>query len=92
MAGTDMDRMLLHPCFSAATLLLTNIIQHPISPQSQLDLSIVEPFLHLLEVLAGRHGECTQSAEAKRMHGVCQDLKCKAREAVARIGVNLIWA
>ncbi|KFA46923.1 hypothetical protein S40293_03597 [Stachybotrys chartarum IBT 40293] len=84
--------MLLHPCFSAATLLLANIIQHPISPQAQLDLSIVEPFLHLLEFLAGRHGECTQSTEAKRMHGVCRDLECQAREAMARTGLSLIWA
>lgn len=83
------NRILLHPFFAAVELLLHNVIQHPESSQAASDLHIVEPFLHLLEILAGEKRQCSRSEEAERMYRLCNELNGRAREAVERSNMRL---
>ena len=46
------------------------------------DLQIVEPFLHLLEILAGDKRQCSRSEEAEGIYRLCKELSGRAREAV----------
>lgn len=85
------DRILLHPFFAAVRVILQNVLRCPASPQAHTDLQIVEPFLRLLEVLAGEGIRGTRSEEAKRMHQVCNDLNAKAKVAVERVSLEVLF-
>lgn len=76
-------RILLHPFFAAVEVLLHNVIRHPASPQATSDLHIVEPFIRLLEILAGDKRQCSRSEEAERMYRLCNELNDRARQAVS---------
>jgi hypothetical protein len=84
-------RVLLHPFFAAVTLLLNNLIRSPASRQAQSDLHIVEPFLRLLETLAGDERRCSQSEEARHMYEICSDLDSRAKVAVEGMGMIIAF-
>ena len=85
------DRILLHSFFAAVRVILQNVLRCPAAPQAHTDLHIVEPFLRLLEILAGEGRNCSRSEEANRMHQVCNDLNAKAKEAVERVDLGIIF-
>jgi hypothetical protein len=85
----ETPRILLHPFFAAVEVLLHNVIRQPASPQATSDLHIVEPFLHLLEILAGDKRQCSRSEGAERMYGLCKELKGRAHEAVKQLDMSL---
>ncbi|KAL7811154.1 fungal-specific transcription factor domain-containing protein [Trichoderma gracile] len=74
--------MLLHAFFAAASSMLINLTQHPMSPNATSDLELVEPFLRLLETLARNSSTLSQSEELARMRRTCNRLKIEAKEAV----------
>ncbi|RFU72800.1 fungal specific transcription factor domain-containing [Trichoderma arundinaceum] len=74
--------MLLHAFFAAASSMLYNLTQNPMSPNAISDLDLVEPFLRLLETLARGPSTLSQSDELVRMHHTCNNLNLKAKEAV----------
>lgn len=82
-------RILLHPFFAAVEVLLHNVIRHPASPQATSDLHIVEPFIRLLEILAGDKRQCSRSEEAERMYLLCNALNDRARNAVSFSNMTL---
>lgn len=82
-------RILLHPFFAAVEVLLHNVIRHPASPQATSDLHIVEPFIRLLEILAGDKRQCSRSEEAERMYRLCNELNDRARQAVSLSDMTL---
>lgn len=87
----DTFRVLLHPFFAAVEVILHNVIQHPASLQATSDLYIVEPFLQLLEILAGDQRQCSRSEEADRMYGLCKELNDRAHDAVKHLNMSLAW-
>ena len=72
---------MLRPCFAAVTALLRNILHNPTSGKAQSDLDIVEPFLQLLDTLAGEEKQCFQSEQSIRMRQFCLELNGRATEA-----------
>ncbi|KAL1877531.1 hypothetical protein Daus18300_002519 [Diaporthe australafricana] len=81
--------LLLHSFFAAVEVLLGNVLRQPASAQASSDLRIVEPFLGLLEILAGDKRQCSRSEEAERMYRVCNDLHGRARQAVEQSNMSL---
>ncbi|KAJ0109682.1 hypothetical protein J7T55_014244 [Diaporthe amygdali] len=81
--------ILLHSFFAAVEGLLNNLLRHPGSPQASSDLNIVEPFIRLLEILAGNKRQCAQSEEAEQMYRLCTELRSRAREAVEQSNMSL---
>ncbi|UKZ94145.1 uncharacterized protein TrAFT101_009031 [Trichoderma asperellum] len=74
--------MLLHAFFAAASSMLYNLTQNPMSPNAVSDLDLVEPFLRLLETLASDPSILSQSEELVRMRRTCNSLNLEAKEAV----------
>lgn len=74
--------MLLHAFFAAASSMLYNLTQNPMSPNAISDLDLVDPFLRLLETLAGDPTTLSLSEELARMHRTCNSLNFEAKEAV----------
>ncbi|KAL7919888.1 fungal-specific transcription factor domain-containing protein [Trichoderma austrokoningii] len=74
--------MLLHAFFAAASSMLYNLTQNPMSPNAISDLGLVEPFLRLLETLARDPSTVSQSQELVRMRHTCNSLNLEAKEAV----------
>lgn len=74
--------MLLHAFFAAASSMLHNLTQNPISPNAISDLHLVEPFLRLLETLSRDPNTLSQSKELAQMHRACSSLNLKAKKAV----------
>ncbi|UKZ68401.1 uncharacterized protein TrAtP1_009439 [Trichoderma atroviride] len=74
--------MLLHAFFAAASSMLYNLTQNPMSPDAISDLDLVEPFLRLLETLARDPRTLSQSDELVRMRRTCNSLNLEAKEAV----------
>lgn len=74
--------MLLHAFFAAASSMLHNLTQNPMSPNAVSDLDLVEPFLRLLETLARDPSILSQSEELVRMRRTCNSLNLEAKEAV----------
>lgn len=74
--------MLLHAFFAAASSMLYNLTQNPMSPNAISDLDLVEPFLRLLETLARDPRTLSQSEELVRMRRTCNSLNLEAKEAV----------
>lgn len=74
--------MLLHAFFGAASSMLYNLTQNPMSPNAISDLHLVEPFLRLLETLARDPSTPSQSEELVRMRHTCSSLNLEAKEAV----------
>ncbi|KAL6861976.1 fungal-specific transcription factor domain-containing protein [Trichoderma novae-zelandiae] len=74
--------MLLHAFFAAASSMLYNLTQNPMSPNAISDLHLVEPFLRLLETLARDPSTLSQSEELVRMRRTCNSLNLEAKEAV----------
>lgn len=77
-------RILLHPFFAAVEVILNNVIRYPASSQATSDLHFVEPFLRLLEILAGDKRQCSRSEEAEKMYRLSNELNGRTREAVER--------
>ncbi|KAK6336408.1 hypothetical protein TWF696_001966 [Orbilia brochopaga] len=71
-----------HLC-AAVTVLLENIIRDPAANLARSDFALVEPFLQLLEDLAGRQ----HSADAPRLNESCKELSKRARYAIDSISV-----
>lgn len=88
LASLTDHRILLHPFFAAVTAVLENLLRHPDSHESPSDLQIVQPFLRLLEILAGNERICSQSDESRRMYQVCQGLNERANAAIECAGRN----
>lgn len=78
--------MLLHAFFAAASSMLYNLTQNPLSPNAISDLNLVEPFLRLLETLAKDTNTLSQSKELVQMHHTCNSLNLKAKMAVQHFG------
>ncbi|TFB01689.1 hypothetical protein CCMA1212_006299 [Trichoderma ghanense] len=74
--------MLLHAFFAAASSMLHNLTQNPMSPDAISDLDLVKPFLRLLETLARDPSTLSQSEELVRMRRTCNSLNLEAKEAV----------
>jgi hypothetical protein len=74
--------MLLQAFFAAASSMLYNLTQNPMSPNAFSDLDLVEPFLRLLETLAKDPSTVSQSEELVRMRRTCNSLSLEAKEAV----------
>ncbi|PTB52853.1 hypothetical protein M431DRAFT_147461 [Trichoderma harzianum CBS 226.95] len=74
--------MLLHAFFAAASSMLYNLTQNPISPNAVSDLNLVEPFLRLLETLTRDPNTISQSKDLVQMHRTCNSLNLKAKKAV----------
>ncbi|KAL7913896.1 fungal-specific transcription factor domain-containing protein [Trichoderma velutinum] len=74
--------MLLHAFFAAASSMLYNLTQNPISPNALSDLNLVEPFLRLLETLSRDPNTISQSKELLQMHRTCSSLNLEAKKAV----------
>ncbi|UKZ80980.1 hypothetical protein TrVFT333_008746 [Trichoderma virens FT-333] len=74
--------MLLHAFFAAASSMLYNLTQNPMSPNAISDLDLVEPFLRLLETLARDPSTLSRSEELVRMRRTCNSLNLEAKEAV----------
>lgn len=81
-----LSRMLLHAFFAAASSMLYNLTQNPLSPNAISDLNLVEPFLRLLETLAKDTNTLSQSKELVQMHHTCNSLNLKAKMAVQHFG------
>ncbi|KAK1238029.1 hypothetical protein MKX08_002608 [Trichoderma sp. CBMAI-0020] len=62
--------MLLHAFFAAASSMLYNLTQNPMSPNAISDLDLVEPFLRLLETLARDPRTLSQSEELFKATGI----------------------
>lgn len=84
-------RILLHPFFAAVEVILNNVIRYPASSQATSDLHIVEPFLRLLEILAGDKRQCSRSEEAEKMYRLSNELNGLAKDAVERSNMSLAW-
>jgi hypothetical protein len=74
--------MLLHAFFAAASSMLYNLTQNPMSPNATADLDLVEPFLCLLETLARDPSALAQSEQLMKMRRTCNNLNLEAKEAV----------
>lgn len=74
--------MLLQAFFAAASSILYNLTQQPMSPNAISDLDLVEPFLRLLETLARDPSTASQYEELVRMRRTCNSLNLEAKEAV----------
>ncbi|KAL7944561.1 fungal-specific transcription factor domain-containing protein [Trichoderma barbatum] len=74
--------MLLHAFFAAASSMLYNLTQNPMSPNAISDLDLVEPFLRLLETLARDPSTLSHSEQLMRMRRTCNSLSLEAKEAV----------
>ncbi|KAH7126542.1 fungal-specific transcription factor domain-containing protein [Dactylonectria estremocensis] len=74
--------MLLHAFFAAASSMLYNLTQNPMSPNALSDLHLVKPFLRLLETLVKDPRTASRSEELRRMHRTCNSLNNEAKKAV----------
>ncbi|KAI1317566.1 fungal-specific transcription factor domain-containing protein [Xylariaceae sp. FL0255] len=76
---------LLHPFCAVVLVVLHSVIRSPASATAANDLEIVQPFILLVECLAGEHGVGFRSNEAKRMHTSCSILSQRGRDAVIQV-------
>lgn len=74
--------MLLHAFFAAASSLLYNLTQNPVSPDAISDLNLAESFVRLLETLSKERNLRSRSEDLVRMSRACNKLNNEAKLAV----------
>lgn len=74
--------MLLHAFFAAASSLLYNLTQNPLSSEAISDLNLAESFVRLLETLSKERNVPARSDDLVRMRRACNKLNNEAKLAI----------